>query len=103
MREHQATIIIGITTIVFVGAILAWAFLSTGRISSASLTEVTDKFQLEDKVQLAHISIATGENYYGNRIRVISGVVRNTSDKPIRRVEVKMMFTDYGGKPIQQT
>jgi hypothetical protein len=98
MRLH---FIIGGIAVVFVGIILAWALSPSNR--PPSLTELTDKATIQSQTHLTHISIATGENYFGNRIRVISGVVTNTSDKPLRRIEVKMTFTDFDGKPIQET
>src|SRR5947199_2740637 len=103
MAERRAPLIIGITAVTFVGVILLWAFSSNDRTLSASLTAVTDKSVIAKSVQVAHISIATGENFVGHRIRVISGAITNTSDKPLRLVEMKMVFTDYDGKPIQES
>ena len=100
---NRLAVIIGITTIVFVGIILVWAFSPRNREVSADLTEVTDKGSLQTQTQLSHIGIATGENYFGNRIRVISGVLKNTSDKPLCLVEVRMTFTDFDGKSIQES
>jgi hypothetical protein len=96
-------LIIGITAVVFVGIILVWAFSPSNRTVSANLTELTDKAALKTYTELSHVSIATGENYYGNRIRVISAVVKNTSDRSLRRVDVKMTFTDFDGNAIQET
>jgi len=103
MGERRLPLIIGITVIIFVGIILAWAFSPGKRTVSAKLTEITDKASLQAQTELTHISIATGENYFGNKIRVISAVVKNTSDKPLRLIQVKMTFTDFDGKPIQES
>lgn len=103
MGDRRLPIIIGITSVVFVAILLVWAFLPSPQTVSANLTEVTDQSSLQSHTELAHISIATGENYFGHRIRVISGVVKNTSAKPLRMIQVKMTFIDYDGKPIQET
>ena len=103
MGERRFPVIIGTAAVVFVGIVLLWTLLPTSRAKSANLTEITEKAALESGTQLSHIGIATGENYYGNKIRVISGVVKNTSDKPLRKIEVKMTFLDFDGKPVQET
>ena len=33
---------------------------------------------------------------------MISAYLKNLSDKPLRQVEVKMVFTDYDNKPIHE-
>jgi len=101
--ERRTVVIISATTVLFVGSILFWALASNQTTVSANLIEMTDPTSIRDQVQLSHLSIATSENYVGHRLRVISGVVKNTSDKPLRVIDVKMVFTDYDGKPLQQT
>jgi hypothetical protein len=98
----RSAFIIGITTVVFVGLILAWAFAPSDRTLTASATEITDKPTIEKHVELSHIGIETSENYVGHHIRIIHGTIKNISDKPLRMVEVKMVFKDYDGKSIQE-
>jgi len=100
--ERRSVVIIGITTIVFVGLILAWAFAPNDRNLSASVTEVTDKTVIDKQVELSRIGIETSENYVGHHIRIIHGTIKNLSDKPIRMVEVKLVFKDFDGKSIQE-
>ena len=94
---------IGIVAVVVIGFFLVWAFSPSNPTVSANLTEITDKTSLQSQTELTHISIATGENYFGSKIRVVSGMVKNTSGKPLRLIQVKMTFTDYEGKPVQET
>jgi hypothetical protein len=102
MGEHRATIVL-VASIVLVGGFIAgWAFMSSGQreVSSAPLTEVSDAAQIQNSVQLSHLSIATSENFARQKIYVISAYLKNASDKPLRMAEVKMTFTDFDGKPI---
>src|SRR6478735_3830058 len=104
MGEHRATIVL-VASIVLVGGFIAgWAFMSSGQreVSSAPLTEVSDAAQIQSSVQLAHLSIATSENFARQKIYVISAYLKNASDKPLRMAEVKMTFTDFDGKTIHE-
>ncbi len=55
---------------------------------------------MQNYLQLSHLSIATSENFARQKIYVISGFLKNVSDKPLRVVELKMVFTNFEGKPI---
>jgi hypothetical protein len=102
--ERRSAIIITVTIVVIVGLAVIFGIGYLGRDEAASepLSEITDAATIQNQVQLSHLSIATSENYAGQRIRVISGYLKNTSDKPIRTVDVKMVFTDYDGKPVHE-
>jgi Protein of unknown function (DUF3426) len=102
--ERRSAIIISATIVVLIGLALIFGVGYLGRDEAASepLTEVTDAAAIQNQIQLSHLSIATSENYAGQRIRVISGYLKNTSDKLIRTVDVKLVFTDYEGKPIHE-
>jgi len=104
MGERRSAVIIGASIVVVVGLVLAWAFIPSApdRVAAAPLTEVTDISSIQDRVQLSHLSIATSENFVGHKIRLIEALLKNVSDKPIRMAEVKMVFTDYDGKPVQE-
>ena len=97
MGERRSAIIIAATIVVIVGLALIFGIGYLGRDEAASepLTEITDAASIQNQVQLSHLAIATSENYAGQRIRVISGYLKNTSDKPIRTIDVKLVFTDY--------
>ena len=104
MGERRSAIIISATIVVIVGLalILAFGYLNKDEAASSRLTEITDNATIQNHVQLSHLGIATSENYVGQRIRVISGTLKNTSDKPLRAIDVKMVFTDFDGKPIHE-
>ena len=104
MGERRSAIIISATVVVVVGLvlILAFGYLSQDEAASAPLTEITDNAAIQNHVQLSRIGIATSENYVGQRIRVIGASLKNTSGKTLRTIDVKMIFTDFDGKPVHE-
>jgi len=104
MDERRSAIIIGASIVVVVGFVAAWILVPSAedRVAAAPLTEITDASSIQNDVQLSHLSIATSENYVGHKIRVIEFALKNLSDKPIRMIEVKMVFTDFDRKPVQE-
>ena len=102
MGERRTAVIIGTTVIVFIGLILGWALSST-EPTRTNLSEVSDPASINNQVQLSHVGIATGVNFAGQKVRVINGTLKNISARPLRRIEMKMVFLDYDGKSIQET
>jgi hypothetical protein len=104
MERHSA-LIVGSAVLLVVGLFLFWS-LGPGRSStnSVQLTESTDPDKIQSTVQLTHLSILTSDTYAGNiRIRNITGILTNTSKKPVRKIDLKMTFTDYDGNTIQES
>jgi hypothetical protein len=104
MGERRAALIIIATIVIVVGLVLAWVFAPSAQnpAPAAPISEVTDVGAIQQHVQLSRPGLATSENYFGHKIRLVLGSLKNVSDRPIRLVEVKMVFTDYDGKPIQE-
>ncbi len=102
MDERRPIIIIIASIAVVVGLFLVWALAPSARNNDSSLplTEIPDTATIQNYVQLSHLSIATSENFARQKIYVISGYLKNVSDKPLRMIELKMAFTDFDGKPI---
>ena len=102
--ERRSAIIISATVAVVAGLalILGLGYLSPDEAAPAPRTEITDAATIQNHVQLFHIGIATSENYAGQKIRVIGANLKNTSGKTLRVIDVKMVFTDFGGKPIHE-
>jgi hypothetical protein len=107
MGERRSAIIIGVAIAVFCTLIAAWVFSpsATDRSipSPETLSVITETAEIQSHISLDHISIATSENYFGHRIRLISGILKNVSERPLRTIDVKMVFTDYDGNPIQES
>jgi hypothetical protein len=107
LGEHRPALIIASCVAVVSGLVLVWIFGLEGRDEMASpltnLSEITDSAAIQNHVVLSRISIATGENYFGHKVRFIYGLLKNVSDKPLRVVDVRMVFTDYDGNPIQES
>jgi len=102
MGERRSILIIGASIAVVIGMFLSWALAPSARnnASSIPLTEISDTATIQNYLQLSHLSIATSENFARQRIYVISGSLKNVSDKPVRMAELKMAFTDFDGKSI---
>ena len=102
MGENRATVLIAGAIVVVVGVFLVWAFMPSAQdqAATAPITEVSDAATVQNYLQLTHLSIATSENFARQKIYVISGYLKNVSDKPVRTAELKMAFTDFDGKTI---
>src|SRR5262245_6322341 len=68
----------------------------------SDLTIVKDPARLEAHIELTHLGILTSTNFLGHRIYTVTASLKNISDKPIRLVEVKLVFLDYGKKIIHE-
>jgi hypothetical protein len=102
MGDNRSAILIGGAIVILVGIFLLWAFTPSTEDQSATapLKEVSDAATVQNALQLTHLSIATSENFARQKIYVISGYLKNVSDKPLRMVELKMDFTNFDGKTI---
>ena len=104
MSEQRSTIIISATVavVVVVAMVLVFGYLNEDQAASAPLTEITDTATIQNQTQLSRLGIATSENYFGQRIRVIAANLKNVSERPMRAIEVKMVFTDVNGNPVHE-
>jgi len=104
MGERRSAVIIVITILVVIGLIVAWTLVPSAQNPEAAVpvNEITDTSAIQNSIQIARLGIATSENYVGHRIRLVGSTVKNVSDKPIRMIDVKMVFTDYDGNPVHE-
>lgn len=103
--DHRSAIIIGTVIVLALALLGAWNF-GPGRSPSvpANLTEITDPETIQHTVQLTHLSILTSDTFVETiRIRNITGVLTNISDKPIRRIDLKMTFSDSSGNMVEES
>jgi len=102
MGERRSIIIIVASIALVVGLFLVWALVPSARNNDSNLplTEISDTATIQNYLQLSHLGIATSENFARHKIYVISGYLKNLSDKPLRVIELKMAFTDFDGKAI---
>lgn len=106
MGERRPAIIIAGCIAIFVGLVVAWALVPSDGEEippATNLKEVADSAEIQNHVELSHISIATSTNYFGQKIYFIHGVLKNLSVKPLRAIEAKMVFTDFDGMPIEES
>ena len=102
MDNRRPVVVIGSTIIVFVGALLLWIF-SGSQSQSANFSWITDQAVLTSQIEISGIGIATGASFVGHRIRVIHATIKNNSGQNLKAVEVKMVFNDIQGKPVQES
>jgi|SRR6187399_253486 len=103
--ERRSILIIGGAVFLAIALFVGWNF-GPGRSTnvSSALTEITDPSTIQSTVELSRLSILTSETYAGNiRIRNITGLLKNVSPMPIRRIDLKMTFTDNQGKTVQES
>ena len=103
--ERRSILIIGGAVFIAMAVFAGWN-LGPGRNRSESsrFIEITDPATIQKSVELTHLSIMTSDTFAGNiRIRNITGLLKNISTTPIRRIDLKMTFTDYDGKTIQES
>ena len=75
-----------------------------GSAAEIEMTEIKDPASIQNTIELTHLSILTSDTYAGNiRIRNITGLLKNISTMPVRKIDLKMTFTDYDGKTIQES
>jgi hypothetical protein len=100
--ENRANILIAGVIVVVVGVFLLWAFVPSAedKAAAAPLTEISDAATVQNYLRLTHLSIATSENFARQKVYVISGYLKNVSDKPLRMAELKMAFTNFDGNTI---
>ena len=79
-----------------------WVFAPGGSLDRSKLTEITDPAAVQKMVQLSNPTVAISESYVGSKTRLISATVKNTSDKSLRLVEVKMRFMGFDGQTVQE-
>jgi hypothetical protein len=103
--ERRSILIIGCTLFIAVAIFVGWSLgPARNRNNSSRLVEITDPATIQKTVELTHLSIMTSDTFAGNiRIRNITGLLKNISTTPIRRIDLKMIFTDYDGKTIQES
>src|SRR5688572_22937580 len=102
MGNRRTALILGSVIVVALALLGGWVLMSPDNLPSI-LTELTDPAAIQNTIQVRETGILTSENYAGHRLRVIRGWLKNISDKPVRMVDVKMVFTDFEGKPVQES
>src|SRR5688572_12418069 len=103
MGERRTAIIICASIVVTVGIVATWALVPGQNPEAAvPVNEITDSNSIQQSVRILRLGIATSENYVGHKIRVIGSTINNVSDRPIRMLEVRMVFTDYEGNSVHE-
>jgi len=68
----------------------------------SDVTTLKDRDKIDQMVQLTHLGILTSTNFLGHRIYTVTANLKNVSDQPIRLMNVRLTFLDYGKKLIRE-
>jgi len=101
--KRPVAIGLGLAVVIVLG-IVAFLALTPGDDAPVppGVTIVKDRGDVDQSVQLTHLGILTSTNYLGHRIYTVTATLKNISDKPIRLIDVKLTFLDYGKKVIHE-
>lgn len=106
MEGHGArpvAIGIGIAVVVAAGLVFVWGTSPSRTVSMpAGLTEVSDPSELQRIIEVSHVGILTSTNYLGHKVYIVRATLKNVSDKPVRLIDVGMVFSDYEKKIIHE-
>jgi hypothetical protein len=64
----------------------------SGETSGAEQVAQTEAYK--SQLELSHVGLAKGENYLGNEVFYVEGVVKNNGSRAIQRVELLFLFKD---------
>ncbi len=56
--------------------------------------------ELGSKIEIGHVFFNTGENFLGDRVRYLNGVLTNHADRPLQLVELTFTFVDQMGQTV---
>jgi hypothetical protein len=46
------------------------------------------------KIELSHLGLAKGESYLGDAVHYVEGEIKNTGERVVQRVDLKLLFRD---------
>lgn len=99
----RSVVIVGSSILVALGLIGLWALSSRPPAEERAPIEYVEGVDgLDTGVEVDQPGIATAENFVGNRIRVVEGTLRNTSDRLVRSVELQLTFEDREGEIVHE-
>ena len=89
-RTHrsQATLIVVVSGLLVFIAACAKGPESSGEVNLAQAEAY------KSHLELSHVGLAKGENYLGNEVFYVEGVVKNNGSRAIQRVELLFLFKD---------
>jgi hypothetical protein len=101
--SRTTAISIGVA-VVLVGGIVTALVLRPREAPSLppGLTVVEDSPKIGELVEMTHLSILTSRNYLGHSVYIVTAILKNISNTPIRVVKVKLTFFDYEKKMIHE-
>jgi len=94
---------IGIAVVALLGLLAVWGIdPNPAPKLPAGITEVSDPKELEEIVKVGRLEIFTSTNYLNHKVYSVRATLKNVSSKPIRLIDVKMIFVDSDKKTIKE-
>jgi hypothetical protein len=70
------------------------------RRAAADEAMVRAAHELGAKIEISHVYFNTGENFLGDRVRYLNGVLTNHADRPLELIELTFTFVDQVGQTV---
>jgi hypothetical protein len=70
------------------------------RLASANEDMVRTARQLGSKIETSHVYFNTGENFLGDYVRYLNGMLTNRHDRPLERIELTFTFVNSIGQTV---
>jgi hypothetical protein len=99
---RPVTLGIGAAVVIVLGISAVMVLTPGEERTPPGLTEVRDPLELGEFLEMSHLGILTSTNFLGHRVYTVRAILRNTSDKTVRLVDVRLTFLDYDKKVVHE-
>jgi hypothetical protein len=94
---------IGLAIVAAAGLLVVWGVGPSAPPSlPEGLTEISEPTELKQVIERTRLEIFTSTNYLNQKIYSVRATLKNVSPKPIRLIDVKMIFVDYDKNVIKE-
>jgi hypothetical protein len=94
---------VGLAIVAAAGLLVVWGVGPSATPSlPAGLTEVAEPTELAQTIERTRLEIFTSTNFLNQKIYSVRATFKNVSSKPIRLIDVNMVFVDYEKNVIKE-
>lgn len=101
-RTNFVRIVVGLAIVVAVVALAAFVVLRIVEHRRAAADEAMKRTaqELASQIEVSHVYFNTGENFLGDRVRYLNGIVTNHYNRPLALLELTFTFVDQFGQTV---